>query len=241
MRAATFVLAVMFLLLQATSFATLLHSPVSTKWLDNSYLLFQDLQTQQYKCATQSCHWDVGRSLRYVWVGSRGFPQGSHRANDRKLCWWTFPRLLFRSSVHITNYLMPPVGLQSAYNFKSNYQLCENNVFWLNINVLYGKKDNLNKVSLMIFQKSNLVSGGYWLEINPQQVKSYRLNLLNVCQKKGDKKKDSDSKIFINLNLTLIYREAGMHHFSCAKSFLTRGKCIVFTQLSNPLWCQSWV
>lgn len=76
---------------------------------------------------------------------------------------------------------MPPVGLQSAYNFKSNYRLCENNVFRRNINVLYGKKDNLNKVSLMIFQKAHLLSGCYWLEISPQQVKSYSLNLLNVC------------------------------------------------------------
>lgn len=33
----------------------------------------------------------------------------------------------------------------------------------------------------MSFQKANLFSGRYWLEINSQQVKPNGLNLLNVC------------------------------------------------------------
>lgn len=68
------------------------------------------------------------------------------------------------------------------------------------------------------------------------QVKPVGLNLLNASEKKGERKKDSDNKTCINFSLIVIYTQAVIYHASSARRFLTGGKCVVFTQLSNPLW-----
>lgn len=59
-----------------------------------------------------------------------------------KNCSWSFPGLLFKNSIKTTNNLLPPVGLQSDNNIAKNYS--ENNVLWLHINVLCGRRDCLS-------------------------------------------------------------------------------------------------
>lgn len=50
---------------------------------------------------------------------------------------------------------------------------------------------------------------------------------------KERRKKDSDNKTCINFSLIPIYTEAVIYHTSCVRNFLTGGKCVIFTQLSN--------
>lgn len=56
---------------------------------------------------------------------------------------------------------------------------------------------------------------------------------MHVERKEEGRKKDSDKKTCINFSLIHIYTQGIIYHAGCARSFLTGGKCVVFTNLAT--------